>query len=210
MTTKVNPSNLITDELRFSYVALFEPRPNQSGVMKYSACLLLDKTKKAERKRWDAAIDAAIALGIERGLFTLAQKPILKLPIRDGDKELATEQKKGEEYRNCWFVNANASHLDKNGGVLPPPEVTKPQGGVAVPILDPLEFYSGVYGRAIISFYPFNEGGSKGVAVAINGAYKTREGDRLDGRISAASAFAKFAEQDSQSDEASDTEEDFS
>ena len=186
----VNPTNMITSEVRFSYCRLFEPALNPSGVLKYSACLLLSKDNVAEKKRWDAAIEAAIKVGIDKGKFTANQKPILKLPIRDGDKELATEQKKGDEYKNMWFVNASAN-ADS------PPEITKPQGGLAVPILDPKEFYSGCYGRAIVSFYPFAEGGSKGVAVAINGVYKTKEGDRLDGRVSATSAFAAFAEEDS-------------
>lgn len=195
--TLLNPSNVITAEVRFSYVRLFEPVPNQSGVMKYSACLLLDKENAAEKKRWDAMIEAAIKKGIEDGKFTANQRPILKLPIRDGDKELATEQKKGEEYKGMWFVNASANHTNRNGEVQPPPEVTKPQGGVAVPILNPSEFYSGCHGRAIITFYAFNEGGSKGIAVAINGAYKTKDGDRLDGRVSAVSAFADLAAADS-------------
>ena len=209
---KVDPRNLVTDKVRFSYVHLFEPRPNQSGVLKYSACLLLVKNNKTEKKRWDAAVEAAIEKGIEEGKFTKAQRPILKLPIRDGDAEIAQEVKKpGQGYEGCWFINVNASTVDRNGSPLPPPEVTKPQGGVAVPILDPLEFYSGCYGRAIISFYAYNEGGSKGIAVGINGAYKMEDADRLDGRISATSAFAEFAEQDSAEDSTEEsTEDDFS
>lgn len=196
----INPSNMITAELRFSYVRLFEPAVNPSGVLKYSACLLLSKDNKEEKKRWDAAVEEAIKQGVAKGLFTANQKPILKLPLRDGDKELATEQRKGDEYKNMWFVNASTN-------VDSPPQVTKPQGGVAVPILDPNEFYSGCYGRAIITFYPFAQGGSKGVAVAINGAYKTKDGDRLDGRVNATSAFAEFAQQDSA--EESDTDAEF-
>lgn len=203
----INPNNMITAEVRFSYVRLFEPAPNQSGVLKYSACLLLDKANKAEKKRWDAAIEEAIKAGIAKGKFTANQRPILKLPIRDGDAELATEQKKGEEYKGTWFVNASASVTDRTGAVLPPPEITKPQGGVAVPILDRNEFYSGCHGRAIISFYAFNEGGSKGIGVAINGAYKTKDGDRLDGRVNATSAFADFAAREAEADGAEDAED---
>lgn len=191
MAVKVNPSNMTTGIVKFSYVNLFEPQVNQSGVLKYSACLLLDKADKAEKKKWDAAIEAAIVIGIAKGKFTANQRPILKTPIRDGDKELATEQKKGDEYKNSWFINCNAN-ADS------PPQVTKPEGGIAVPILDATEFFSGCMGRAIISFYPFDQGGSKGVAVGINGVYKTGEGERLDGRINATSAFADFAAEDSE------------
>jgi hypothetical protein len=197
---KVNPSNMITDVVKFSYVNVFEPQVNQSGVLKYSACLLLCKDNKAEKKKWDAAIEAAIQIGIAKGKFTANQRPILKTPIRDGDAELATEQKKGDEYKNHWFINCNAN-ADS------PPIITKPQGGVAVPILDPTEFFSGCEGRAIISFFPFDSGGSKGIAIGLNGAYKTGEGERLDGRVNAVSAFADFAAQDSDAEEAEEAEE---
>lgn len=190
---KVSPTNFITEEVTFSYVNLFEPKVNQSGDLKYSVCILLDMENKAEKKRWDAAIEAAIQMGISKGKFTANQRPILKLPIRNGSEELATEVKKGLEYKNRWFINANANPDS-------PPGITKPQGGIAVPILDPLEFYSGCKGRAIISFYPFASSGSKGIAVGINGVYKTKDGDRLDGRVDATSVFSQFAEADSESD----------
>lgn len=197
---KVNPTNLVTDDgITFSYVALFEPKVNLSGILKYSVCLLLSKDNKKEKTKWDGAIEAAIETGIKKGMFTANQRPILKTPIRDGDAELATEMKKGEEYKNAWFVNANAN-ADS------PPTITEPQGGVAVPILDQTKFFSGCVGRAIISFFPYDSGGSKGVAVGINGAYKTGEGTRLDGRADAVSVFAEFAEKDSEATE----EDDFS
>lgn len=189
---KVSPTNYVTDEVTFSYVSLFEPKPNQSGALKYSVCILLDKANKVEKKRWDEAIEAAILMGVAKGKFTANQRPILKLPIRNGCEELATEVKKGLEYSQRWFINANANPDS-------PPGVTKPQGGRAVPITDPLEFYSGCKGKAIISFYPFSSTGSKGVAVGINGVYKTGDGDRLDGRVDAVSVFNQFAEEASES-----------
>lgn len=197
MADKVNPNNLVTSIVTFSYVNVFEPALNQSNKLVYSACLLLSKASAKEKKRWDAAVNAAIEKGIKQGSFTRAQVPILKLPIRDGDKEVAQEiRKPGQGYEGNWFVNCNAQPDS-------PPEVTKPQGGAAVPILDRSEFYSGVKGRAIISFYPFpspkrkgETGGSRGIAVGLNGCYKTGDGERMDGRVSATSVFAEFAEQD--------------
>lgn len=184
---EVNPNNYVTDIVVFSYTAVFEPKLNPSNKLKYSACLLLDKSNTAEKAKWDACVDAAIKAGIKKGLFTANQRPILKLPIRDGDAELKTGIKKGDEYKGRLFVNANSDN---------PPGVTKPQGGQAVAITDPLEFYSGCVGRAIISFYPYSQGGSRGIAVGLNGVYKTGEGERLDGRVNATSVFAEFAETD--------------
>ena len=111
---EVNPNNLITEEVTFSYVNLFTPRPNDSGLLKYSACLLLNKDNKKEKARWDAAVEAAIQKGIKAGKFTAAQRPILKLPIRDGDKELEMEVKKGDEYKNRWFINTGAHHTTRS------------------------------------------------------------------------------------------------
>jgi len=195
---KVNPSNYVTAEVTFSYVKLFTPQPDDEGKLKYSVCILLDKKNKGEMLRWGDAVEAAIQIGITKGMFTANQRSILKLPIRDGDEELATEVKKGLEYKGRVFVNANTPHEKKDGSINPPPSITKPLNGVAVPITDPLEFFSGCTGRAIISFFPYKSPkGARGVAVAINGAYKTGEGPRLDGRVDAVSVFSKFAEEDS-------------
>lgn len=185
---ETNPINFVTDIVTFSYAHVFEPKLNPSQVLKYSSCLLLSKKSVKEKARWDACVNAAIEAGIKKGMFTANQKAILKLPIRDGDAELATGVKKDESYKGMWFVNANSDH---------PPDVTKPQGGAAVPILDQKEFYSGCKGRAIISFYPYSQGGSRGIAVGLNGVYKTADGDRLDGRVDASSVFSQYAEQDS-------------
>jgi hypothetical protein len=141
-----------------------------------------------EKARWDSFVERAILDGIKKGKFTANQRTILKLPIRNGDQEIATGVKKpGQGYEGHWFINCNSDD---------PPDVTKPQGGAAVPILDQNEFYSGVFGRAIVSFYPYNEGGSRGIAVGLNGCYKTGEGERLDGRVNATSVFAEFAADD--------------
>ena len=58
------------------------------------------------------------------------------------------------------------------------------------PIIDPSEFYSGCYGRASITFYPYNSNGSKGIACGLNNIQKTDDGEQLGGGSSAASDFA--------------------
>ena len=58
------------------------------------------------------------------------------------------------------------------------------------PILSRSEVYSGVYGRASISFYAFNSNGNKGIACGLNNLQKIRDGEPLGGKASAASDFA--------------------
>lgn len=61
---------------------------------------------------------------------------------------------------------------------------------VSNPILTRSEVYSGVYGRASISFYAFNSSGNKGIACGLNNLQKIRDGEPLGGKASAESDFA--------------------
>jgi hypothetical protein len=76
----------------------------------------------------------------------------IKTPLRDGD----TERPDDPAYANAFFINANASSapgivdVDRN------------------PILTRSEVYSGVYGRASITFYAFNSSGNRGIACGLN------------------------------------------
>ena len=98
----------------------------------------------------------------------------LKTPLRDGDAERPDD----EAYANSYFINANATtapgivDVDRN------------------PILTRSEVYSGVYGRASISFYAFNSNGNKGIACGLNNLQKVRDGEPLGGKASAESDFA--------------------
>ncbi len=57
-------------------------------------------------------------------------------------------------------------------------------------ILSRSEVYSGVYGRASISFYAFNSNGNKGITCGLNNLQKIRDGESPGGKASAASDFA--------------------
>ena len=96
-----------------------------------------------------------------------------KLPLRDGD----VEREDDEVYAGHYFVNANANTkpgiVDKHGQ----------------PIMDSTEFYSGCYGYASISFYPFNANGNRGIACGLNNLMKTADGDPLGGRSRAEDDF---------------------
>ncbi len=61
---------------------------------------------------------------------------------------------------------------------------------------DTSEVYSGVYGRASISFYAFNSSGNKGIACGLNNLQKIRDGEPLGGKASAESDFASEEDDD--------------
>ena len=188
--------NVKTGVVTASYANVWKPKPNKQGKLKYSICLLIDKSKKDDVKAYEEAIKAAFDEGVAKGMFTSNQWPIVKKPLRDGDEEIKLGLKKaGIGYENKFFLNANAEGDPNAEHYYGPPEITKPVDGKVVAITDQSEFYSGCECRAAISFFPFNTEGSRGIAVGLNALFKVSDGERLDGRESAQSAFSEFAEE---------------
>lgn len=167
-------TKVVTGKVRFSYVNIFKSRSYNGGDEKFSVCLLIDKEDKKTLKKINEAIEAAIQEGISSKWN--GKKPAnLKLPLRDGD----IDREDDEACAGMMFLNANSTQkpgiVDKD----------------LVEILDPDEVYSGCYGRASISFYPFNVNGNRGVGVGLNNIQKLSEGERLGGsRASAEDDFS--------------------
>ena len=104
----------------------------------------------------------------------------LKLPLRDGDIERPDD----EAYKGSYFINANATNAP---GIV---DADRNE------ILTRSEVYSGVYGRASITFYAFNSNGNRGIACGLNNLQKLRDGEPLGGRASAESDFATDDDED--------------
>ena len=64
------------------------------------------------------------------------------------------------------------------------------------PILTRSEVYSGVYGRASITFYAFNSSGNRGTACGLNNLQKIRDDEPLGGKASAEFDFATDDDED--------------
>lgn len=166
-------TKVITNEVRLSYLHVWEPSAIQEGQeKKYSASLIIPKSDTKTK----AAIDNAIKLITDqvRAKNNGKLPAKFKLPLRDGDEERPDD----EAYADSYFLNANAKNkpgiVDKN----------------AKPIMDQDEVYSGCYGRASITFYAFDSNGNKGIACGLNHIMKLRDGEALGGRASAESDFA--------------------
>lgn len=163
--TKNTDTKVVTGEVRFSYVHVFEPYsvdPAQEA--RYSAALLIPKDDTETLNKIKAAIEAAKVAGA--ATWGGKVPPNLKMPIRDGD----TDRPDQPEYAGHYFINARSK--------------TKP-GVVDAqlnPIIDSEEFYSGCYGRASINFYGYNVSGNRGIAAGLNNIQKLRDGDYLGGR----------------------------
>ena len=179
-----NPMKVITGkDTRWSYCNVWEAKSIQGGTPKFSVSLIIPKSDTATVQKIKAAIQAAYEEGQAKLKGSGRSVPALsaiKTPLRDGD----TERPDDPTYADCYFINANSATAP---GIV---------DADCNPILTRSEVYSGVYGRASISFYAFNSNGNKGIACGLNNLQKIRDGEPLGGKASAASDFATDSDED--------------
>ena len=174
-TTMHNPMKVITGpNTRWSYANVWEPKSINGGTPKYSVSLIIPKSDTVTVAKIKAAIDAAYKEGEAKLKGSVPALSAIKTPLRDGDAERPDD----EAYRNAYFVNANATTAP---GIV---------DADLNPILSRSEVYSGVYGRASITFYAFNSSGNRGIACGLGNIQKVRDGEPLGGRSSAADDFS--------------------
>ena len=150
-----NPCTLTTGEVRFSYLHVFQPYAQQQGAEpKYSATLLIPKTDVATKGLIDAAINAATNNGVG-SKWNGIRPPQLRISVHDGDGGRPSDGMPfGDECKGHWVVTAS----NKNAPFVVDANVQ--------PILQQNEVYSGMYGRASITFFPYASNGNKGVGCA--------------------------------------------
>ena len=179
-----NPLKVITGpDTRWSFANVWEPKSINGGTPKFSVSLIVPKSDTKTVGKLKAAIEAAYREGeakLKGNGKSVPPMAAIKNPLRDGDIERPDDS----AYANAYFINANATaapgivDADRN------------------PILTRSEVYSGVYGRASISFYAFNSNGNKGIACGLNNLQKMRDGEPLGGKTSAESDFATEEDED--------------
>lgn len=184
MTNQANNTKVITGVVRFSYAHVWEPVSINGGDEKYSVSILIPKSDKKTLKAIEKAIEAAKEAG-KSSKFGGKIPANLKLPLRDGDEDRPDD----EVYAGHYFVNANAN--TKPGLVY--------QNGQ--PIIDSTDFYSGCYGYASITFYPFNSNGNRGIACGLNNLMKTMDGEPLGGRSKAEDDFKDLIDDGEEEDD---------
>lgn len=168
-------------DVRFSYCNLFQPQARPGQDPKYSVTILVPKTNTAAK----ALIDQAVAQAIENGVASKwngVRPPQPAICIHDGDGVRPSDgQPFGEECKGCWVFTASCKQ---------PPFVVDAQ---VQPIIDPTQVYSGMYGNVSVNFFPYNSNGKKGIGCGLNGVQKVRDGEPLDGRVTAEEAFQAVA-----------------
>jgi len=168
---------------RWSYTSVWEPKSINGGAPKYSVSLIIPKSDKATVQKVKAAIEAAYKEGEAKLKGNGKSAPplaSLKTPLRDGDIDRPDDP----AYENAFFINANSATA---------PGIVDAQCN---PVLNRSDVYSGVYGRASITFYAFNSNGNRGIACGLQNLQLIREGEPLGGKASAESDFANDDEDD--------------
>lgn len=182
---QVSESRVIIGPCRLSYTHLFDKYdPDNTGNGKFMTNVLIPKSEKETIKAIEAAIEAAKKNGIMAKWGGKEPRKI-DLPLRDG----ADKAEKDPVYDGVLYLNAKSGTrpgvVDRN----------------RQPILDEEEVYSGMWGVVSLSFYAYDVNGNRGIACGLNNVMKTRDDERLGGRMTAESDFAGISFDDEDDDE---------
>lgn len=139
--------------------------------------VLVPKDNTAAKAAIDQAVQAAMNTGVSK-CWNGQMPPAPAVCIHDGDGARPSDGSPfGAECRGCWVFTASSKRA---------PFVVDAQ---VQEIINPTAIYSGMWGNVSVTFFPYNYSGKKGVGCGLNGVQKTRDGDPLTGRVTAAEAF---------------------
>jgi hypothetical protein len=173
----LNDTQVVTGEVRLSYVNLFEARKisEKDKEAKYSVTILIPKDTPAGQKTI-ADIKIAIKKAAEKG----AQKHFGgRIPtnldaistLRDGDtavNDLGDLKKiKNTELEGMMYMRLASKFA---------PKVLNAQ---KQEILNPLEVYSGIYGKVSMTLFAYSGDGRRGISAVLNNVMITRDGEPL-------------------------------
>lgn len=163
-------SNKITTPIfRASFVNLFEARSYEGGEPKYSITAIFncepgDPMLQALR---DLAREAAIAK------FGSKLPPNLRSPLRNG------AEKAGLAGFGPGTTFTNLTSKQQPGVV----------NHLVQRIIDPKEVYPGMFAKATITAFAYDQRGNRGVAFGLHNVQKVGDGERIDGRQAAENEF---------------------
>jgi Protein of unknown function (DUF2815) len=170
-------AELKTPECRLSYGAsLFKARSvNPGGEEKYGCTLIFQKSDMAVLV--DAVRSVAAKAWPANGADRL-KNGLIKSPILMGDGKEARSRESGEIHPG---LGADKVFIRPGANLDRPPVVRSTAGGPNIPATA-AEVYSGCYGFAVLSVYPWRHPQSgDGVSFGIMYFQKTRDGDPLGG-----------------------------
>jgi len=191
--------NIILRNVRISYAALLEPKPDDKGNLKYGTMIIINKKDKVNIKALEDAIQQAYTEG--KGAMNMKPEKVpaasisFKVCKRDGD----TDRPDDPNVEGCFFLNANSNSkpqvVDRDPRVL---------------IVDPNEVYSGMWVNISLTIKHFiaDGGKSKGITAYLGNVQKVKDDTRFDGRKSADREFEELEPYEDLDNESEDDEDD--
>jgi hypothetical protein len=176
----LSDTQVVTGEVRLSYVNVFEPRKigENDKEAKYSLTILIPKNTP-EGQKTIANIKAAIQKAAEKG----AQKHFggriptnVSHTLKDGDTEV-DDLGDLKNIKNPELVGNMYMRLSTKF----PPKVLNAE---RQEIINPLEIYSGCYGRVSLTTFAYSGDGRRGVSAVLNNVMMTRDGEPLTSQLS--------------------------
>ena len=128
-------------------------------------------------------------LWADSGEMLVVTKNKLKTVVRDGD----TDDRSTDKEYLAGAINFTADQYAVRRKTVTPVKTLAPGAGVPVEI-DPSEVYSGCYGYAVVTPYIYEYEGTFGLKFFVESVLKTRDGERLDGAVSAQAAYGDILE----------------
>jgi hypothetical protein len=171
---------VVLPPIRFSYLKAISPKINDDGREDYGSQLIVDKDDTKTIRMIEKALQGAFEEG--KGLLGIKVDKMpakLKTTYFDGDEDKNNGNPPDECTQGCMCLNTSSNR-----------KVEVFHGNPPMPLTNPDKIYSGMYGRASVTFKAYvTKDGGKGIACYLNGIQKTKDGARLDGMSSSRSAF---------------------
>jgi hypothetical protein len=166
---------VISPEAIISFPALFEAKPGPDGKNpKFGATLVFPAGADLKPMRRALAAAAEEKWGDKAGEILKGQRN----PVFRTDKNEKYGYPEGS-------VSVNVKSQTQPGVV----STFRGEDGKPQMITDPNKIYSGCFVRASLFAYAYDNSGNKGVTFFLNNVQFIREGERLDGRVSARDEF---------------------
>lgn len=181
--SKLNECQVVTGEVRLSYVNLFEARGfNEADEPKYSVTILIPKDTEDGKRTYNrimTAIRKAAELGAAKHFGgRIPTEPVHTLRDGDTDKDDLGELKKEKspELAGNWFMRLSTKFAPV---VLRRNDVTKQLDE----ILNPMDVYSGMYGKVSLTTFAYSGDGRRGISAVLNNVLITKDGEPLVSRL---------------------------
>ena len=175
----LNENQVVTGEVRLSYVNLFEARKmkDTDKDAKYSTTILIPKNT-VDGQKTIANIKLAIQKAAEKGAqkhFGGRVPTAVNHTLRDGDTEVDDlgdlKKIKNPELAGNMYMRLSSKFA---------PKVLNAQ---RQEIINPLDIYSGAWGRVSLTCFAYSGDGKRGVSALLNNVMMTRDGDPLTSRL---------------------------